>query len=95
MSDGHHFVDCTLSGNYQIAGSTICETKNATTLTHFRKMHIVKIVDYFSKLDETRICKLKMIVRKMIDIAPNVDMIGNPLEIQQSMTKSGKQCVRT
>jgi hypothetical protein len=29
-------------------------------------MHLVKIVDYFSKLDETRICRLKMIIRKMI-----------------------------
>jgi len=58
-------------------------------------MHIVKIVDYFSKLDETRICKLKIIVRKMVDIAPNIDMIGNPMEIQQSMTKNGKQMIRS
>lgn len=41
-------------------------------------MHIIKIVDYFSKLDESRICKLKIIVRKMIDIATNIDMIGTP-----------------
>lgn len=64
-------------------------------MTNFRKMHIVKIVDYFSKLDETRICKLKIIVRKMVDIAPNIDMIGNPMEIQQSMTKNGKQMIRS
>ena len=77
-----------------MAGMTICETKSAITLPSFRKMHIIKIADYFSKLDETRICKLKIIVRKMIDIAPNIDMIGNPQEIQQSMAKANKQIIR-
>ena len=87
-------MDCTLSGNYQITGPFISETKNATTLTNFKRMHIVKIVDYFSKLDETRICKLKIIIRKMNDVAPGQEVIGSPQEIQQFMSRNKKVIMR-
>lgn len=30
----------------------------------------------------------------MVDIAPNIDLIGNPQEIQQFMSKNGKNTVR-
>lgn len=53
-------------------------------------MHIVKFVDYFSKLDETRICRLKIIVRKIADVFAAQDIIGSPQEIQQYMLFSKK-----
>lgn len=78
MSDGICFVDCTLSGNYQILNGVICEIKNTTTVTHFRQFHVVRLVDYFSKLDENKICKLKIIIRKMSEVSAGNDLIGCP-----------------
>ena len=49
ITDGSHFIDCTLFGNYQISNNAIIETKNATTVTTFRRLQIVKLIDYFSK----------------------------------------------
>lgn len=57
-------------------------------------MHIIKFVDYFSKLDETRICRLKIIVRKMADVFAAQDIIGSPQEIQQFMLSSKKSIPR-
>jgi hypothetical protein len=57
-------------------------------------MHIIKLVDYFSKLDETRICRLKIIVRKIADVFAAQDIIGSPQEIQQYMVLSKKAIPR-
>jgi hypothetical protein len=88
ITDGAHFIDCTLFGNYQISNNAIIETKNATTVTTFRRLQIVKLVDYFSKIDDNRITKLKIMVRKMNDAAIANEQIGYPQEIHQFMINS-------
>jgi len=60
-------------------------TKNMATVSSFKKLHLVKLIDYFSKIDETKICKLKIIVRKMIEHQPESQIYGVPQEIQQFM----------
>jgi hypothetical protein len=83
-------VDCTLSGNYQIVADAICLTKNTAMVSSFKRLHLVKLVDYFSKIDETKICKLKIIVRKMLEHHPESQIHGTPQEIQQSMLNCQK-----
>jgi hypothetical protein len=51
---------------------------------------VVRLVDYFSKLDETKICKLKIIVRRMGEVAERSDLLGSPQDIQQYMLNSKK-----
>jgi hypothetical protein len=36
------------------------------TVLEFKKFDVVKIVDFFSKVDETKICRLKMMIRKIV-----------------------------
>ena len=31
----------------------------------FKKFDLIRIVDFFSKIDETKICRLKMVIRKI------------------------------
>jgi hypothetical protein len=50
----------------------------------------VRLVDYFSKLDETKICRLKIIIRKMNEVNAGHDLIGSPQEIQQFMLNNRK-----
>lgn len=50
ISDGMHFIDCTLSGNYQLTNNNIVEIKNGTAVTTFKRYHTARI-DFFSKID--------------------------------------------
>lgn len=75
-------------GNYLISNNAVIETKNATTVTTFRRFQIVKLIDYFSKIDENRITKLKIMIRKMSDCMNWSEIIGYPQEIHQFMVNA-------
>jgi hypothetical protein len=50
---------------------------------------LVKVSDYFSKIDNKKICKLKIILRKMIENVNFNEKIGMPEEISQYMINHG------
>lgn len=79
-----HFIDCTLSGNYLLSNGSIVEIKNGTAVTTFKRYHTARI-DFFSKIDESRIVKLKLMIRKMHEGQACGEVIGAPQEIQQFM----------
>lgn len=66
ISDSLYFIDCTLSGNYFIQNDAIIETKNSTILTTIKRQQFVKLIDFFNKIDDSKICKLQIIIRKML-----------------------------
>ena len=49
-------------------------------------MDVVKIVDFFSKIDMTKICRLKMMIRKIVQLGANEKKIGRPQELAFYMT---------
>ena len=85
ISDGFNFIDCTLSGNYVLQQGTITETKSTNALSTFRPLQIIRVIDYFSKLDESKICRLQIIIRRIGEGDLLHEVIGNPEEIQQYM----------
>jgi hypothetical protein len=55
----------------------------------------VRLVDYFSKNDESRICRLKIIVRRMVECGSAAEVVGQPQEIQQAMINLHKNSGKT
>ena len=47
----------------------------------FKKWDVVKIVDFFSKIDLTKICRLKMMIRKIAEIRSCDHKIGRPQDL--------------
>lgn len=76
------FIDCLLVGNYLIEGDCITSAGRGRG-EEFRRMDIVQLIDYFHKIDESRITKLKIIVRKLGTVrgGQGKRKIGRPQEI--------------
>lgn len=88
LSDGATFFDATLVGPYDLAGSKI--TVSPFSAYHgtneFKKYDIVKVVDFFSKVDLAKICRLKMMIRKIVEVKAYSQKIGRPQELAIFMT---------
>jgi len=57
-----------LLGPYEVANDKIVVspfTAYHGNVLSFKKFDLIKIVDFFSKVDETKICRLKMVIRKI------------------------------
>jgi len=39
---------------------------------------VIKVVDFFSKLDDTKICRLKMMIRKIVEVRNCDKKINKP-----------------
>jgi len=44
---------------------------------------MVRVVDYFCKIDASKICQLKIIIRKLEEVKTGDELIGRPEEISQ------------
>jgi hypothetical protein len=88
LSDGATFFDATLVGPYELAGSKI--TVSPFSAYHgtneFKKYDIVKVVDFFSKVDLAKICRLKMMIRKIVEVKAFSQKVGRPQELAIFMT---------
>ena len=84
MSDGVTFFDSTLLGPYEVANDKIVVSPftayHGNTLT-FKKFDIVKVLDFFSKIDESKICRLKMVIRKIAEVKPMDSKINRPEDL--------------
>jgi len=79
-----HFFDATLLGPYDVVNNRILVTAFAGyhgTALEFKKFDVVKVVDFFSKLDETKICRLKMMIRKIVEYRTCDRKINKPEEL--------------
>jgi len=47
----------------------------------FSKYGAIKILDFFSKIDDTKICRLKMMIRKIVDAGHFDRKINKPEEL--------------
>lgn len=47
----------------------------------FSRFDVVKVVDYFSKIDPTKICRLKMMIRKIVQLRASDKKMGRPQEL--------------
>ena len=69
MSDGSTFCDAILLGPYEIINDKIVVNPftayHGTTMS-FKKYDIIKLIDYFDKIDHSKICRLKIMIRKII-----------------------------
>ena len=83
MSDGATFFDATLIGPYELANNKILVSP--FTAYHgtmeFKKLDIIKIVDFFSKIDLTKICRLKMMIRKIAEMRTCEHKVGRPQDL--------------
>ena len=71
MSDGLNFFDATLLGPYDVLNNKILVSSFSGyhgTALEFKKFDVIKVVDFFSKLDDTKICQLKMMIRKIVEV---------------------------
>jgi hypothetical protein len=88
LSDGVTFFDGTLIGPYELVNGKI--RVSPFTAYHgtmeFGKWDVVKIVDFFSKIDMTKICRLKMMIRKIVQVRPAEKKVGRPQELAFYMT---------
>jgi len=71
LSDGINFYDAILLGPYDIINNKIVVspfTAYHSTTMEFKKFDIIKLIDYFNKIDHSKICRLKMMIRKIIEV---------------------------
>ena len=45
---------------------------------YFKKFDVIRIIDFFSKIDESKICRLKMVIRKIGDFHSYDKKINKP-----------------
>lgn len=83
LSDGSTFFDAALIGPYELANNKI--RVSPFTAYHgtmeFARYVIVKVVDFFSKIDPTKICRLKMMIRKIVQLRVSDKKLGRPQEL--------------
>jgi len=68
LSDGTTFFDATLLGPYDVSQDKIVVspfTGYHGNILSFKRFDLIRILDYFSKIDDTKICRLKMVIRKI------------------------------
>jgi hypothetical protein len=70
-------------GPYTIAQSRIVSTEYSRSLQAFKRYDMVRVVDYFCKVDASKICQLKIIIRKLEEVKAGEEMVGHPEEISQ------------
>ncbi len=78
ISDGESFIDCPLVGLYRIHNQKIVSSQLNTVTNTFQKYDIIRVMDYFSKIEESKICPLKIIIRRMVEIGHLNEKIGFP-----------------
>lgn len=81
LSDGLNFFEATLIGPYDVVNNKIIVspfTSYHSTSMEFKRYDVVKIVDFFSKMDDTKICRLKMMIRKIIEVRSCDKKIKHP-----------------
>lgn len=49
----------------------------------FQRYDLVRVADYFCKIDPSKICQLRIIVRKLEDPAHVGEILGRPEEVSQ------------
>jgi hypothetical protein len=47
----------------------------------FNRFDLIKLVDFFSKIDMTKICRLKMMIRKIVEVRSCDHKMGRPQEL--------------
>lgn len=83
LSDGNTFFDAALIGPYELANNKI--RVSPFTAYHgtmeFARFDVVTVVDFFSKIDPTKICRLKMMIRKIVQLRGSDKKMGRPSEL--------------
>ena len=83
MSDSEAFLDCILVGPYSLGPQGIQSTEYAHNNQHFKTYHLVRVIDYFCKIDHQKMCPLRIIIRKLEEQQPTQGILGHPQEISE------------
>jgi hypothetical protein len=75
-------------GPYKISESKIVSTEYNQFNQSFKKYDFVRIADYFCKIDPSKICSLRIIVRKLEEGTHFSEILGKPEEISQFIENS-------
>lgn len=92
LSDGTTFFDATLLGPYELTNGRIVVTPFSAShgsAQAFQKYDLVKLTDFFSKVDDTKICRLKMMIRKIAEARTCDRKIGRPEDLAFSVQAGG------
>lgn len=84
VSDGTTFFDATLLGPYELTnGRIVMATFSSAhgSASAFQKNDLIKITDFFSKIDDSKICRLKMMIRKIEEVRTSDRKIGRPEDL--------------
>lgn len=76
-----NFFDATLLGPYDVVDNKILVSAYGGyhgTVLEFKKFDVIKVIDFFSKLDDTKICRLKMMIRKILEVRNYDKKINKP-----------------
>lgn len=88
ISDKEAFLDCLLVGSYTISRSAIVSTEYTHSSQTIKPLDIIKVVDYFCKIDTSKICHLRIIIRKIEEVGSSNYILGRPQEISQMLDNS-------
>lgn len=86
LSDRQAFLDCLLVGPYAIHDSKIVSTEYSRAKQVFQRYDLLIVSDFFVKIDTSKICHLRIIVRRLDEIAGRMGgggMMGKPEEISE------------
>ena len=65
-------------GSYSVVNSQIVATEYSSAVQNIRPLDLVKVTDYFCKIDPSKMCQLRIILRK-IELNHNHNkIIGKP-----------------
>jgi hypothetical protein len=67
LSDRQAFLDCLLVGPYAISDSRIVSTEYSHSRASqlFQRYDLLRVSDFFVKIDTMKICHLRIIVRRL------------------------------
>ena len=83
LSDTITFIDCTLLGNFTLQDGKIISKEHNRSGVEFKIYDIVRLEDCFCKIDTKKMCKLRMIIRKMEHCEHYSTKINTPFELSQ------------
>ena len=66
-----------------ISNNRIVSVEYSHSSQSFKPLDVIKVVDYFCKVDPSKICHLKMIIRKIEENVSWKQIQGRPEEISQ------------
>ena len=78
-------MDCWLGHGYELKNCTIVQNDQIKGIQQFNKYDIIKLTDFDLRLQDSHICKLKIVIKVIHLVERALHCLGNPAELAQHL----------